>query len=246
MVARTCLNVTLYVRYLSCLKCTNLEERKETCISRNVSNSSKHNVECITHFDSKNFVFCPNWHDLITYGAGVSVPAAIRVTYLATPFIAFLLCYTRVTARPKCTGMGNLCLLASQQIHNTFTGHTGKLVRAQSIRRLGHRLDHRRSTVQFPAGAKSLSLLQNSHTGCGAQRASYSKMNQGLLFYSYIAGSLHVSNPQAHLQESSYSCSHNHWFSICAALFACSVWAREQSGTETEPKIVWTAVRTLL
>jgi len=33
-------------------------------------------------------------------------------------------------------------------------------------------------------------------------------------FYSYIAGSLHVSGPQAHLQESSYSCSHNHWFSI--------------------------------
>jgi len=30
------------------------------------------------------------------------------------------------------------------------------------------------------------------------------------LFYSYIAGSLHVSDPQAHLQESSYSCSHNH------------------------------------
>jgi len=43
------------------------------------------------------------------------------------------------------------------------------------------------------------------------------------LFYSYIAGSLHVSGPQAHLQESSYSCSHNHWFSICTALFACSV-----------------------
>jgi len=43
------------------------------------------------------------------------------------------------------------------------------------------------------------------------------------LFYSYIAGSLHFSGPQAHLQESSYSCSHNHWFSFCAALFACSV-----------------------
>ena len=42
------------------------------------------------------------------------------------------------------------------------------------------------------------------------------------LFYSYIAGSLHVSGPQVHLQESSYSCSHNHWFSICTALFACS------------------------
>ena len=43
------------------------------------------------------------------------------------------------------------------------------------------------------------------------------------LFYSYIAGSLHVSGPQAHLQKSSYSCSKNHWFSFCAALFACSV-----------------------
>jgi len=42
------------------------------------------------------------------------------------------------------------------------------------------------------------------------------------LFYSYIAGSLHVSGPQAHLQESSYSCSHNHWFSICTALVARS------------------------
>ena len=29
-------------------------------------------------------------------------------------------------------------------------------------------------------------------------------------FYSYIAGSLHVSGPQANLQESSHSCSHNH------------------------------------
>jgi len=36
------------------------------------------------------------------------------------------------------------------------------------------------------------------------------------LFYSYIAGSLHVSGSQAHLQEISYSCSHNHWFSFCA------------------------------
>ena len=42
-------------------------------------------------------------------------------------------------------------------------------------------------------------------------------------FYSYIAGSLHVSGLQAHLQESSHSCSHNHWFSICTALVACSV-----------------------
>ena len=66
------------------------------------------------------------------------------------------------------------------------------------------------------------------------------------LFYSYIAGSLHVSGPHAHLQESSYSCSHNHWFSFCATLFMCSHRAREQSGTDIEPMVVWTAVRTLL
>ena len=39
-------------------------------------------------------------------------------------------------------------------------------------------------------------------------------------FYSYIDGSLHFSGPQAHLQENSHSCSHNHWFSICP------VWTR--------------------
>jgi hypothetical protein len=44
------------------------------------------------------------------------------------------------------------------------------------------------------------------------------------LFYSYIAGSLHVSGRQAHLQESSYSCSHNHRFlQYLSALDACSV-----------------------
>ena len=42
-------------------------------------------------------------------------------------------------------------------------------------------------------------------------------------FYSYIDGSLHVSGPQAHLQENSDSCSHNHWFSIRTVLVACSV-----------------------
>jgi len=42
-------------------------------------------------------------------------------------------------------------------------------------------------------------------------------------FYSYIDGSLHVSGPQAHLQEISQSCSHNHWFSIRTVLVACSV-----------------------
>ena len=33
-------------------------------------------------------------------------------------------------------------------------------------------------------------------------------------FYLYIAGSLHVSGPQAHPQESSHGCSHNHWFLV--------------------------------
>ena len=42
-------------------------------------------------------------------------------------------------------------------------------------------------------------------------------------FYLYIAGSLHVSDTQAHPQESSHSCSHNHWFSVCTALAVCSV-----------------------
>ena len=33
-------------------------------------------------------------------------------------------------------------------------------------------------------------------------------------FYSYIDGSLQVSGLKTHLQESSHSCSHNHWFRI--------------------------------
>jgi len=41
-------------------------------------------------------------------------------------------------------------------------------------------------------------------------------------FYLYIAGSLHVSGPQAHPQESLHSCSHNHWFSVCIALAVSS------------------------
>ena len=61
------------------------------------------------------------------------------------------------------------------------------------------------------------------------------------LFYSYIAGSLHVSGPQAHLQESSYSCSHNHWFSICTALVACSVCCIDNiQSTRTERHRYWT------
>ena len=59
------------------------------------------------------------------------------------------------------------------------------------------------------------------------------------LFYSYIAGSLHVSGPQAHLQESSYSCSHNHWFSICVDLFVCSVCCDNTQSTRTERHRNW-------
>ena len=55
--------------------------------------------------------------------------------------------------------------------------------------------------------------------------SAYEMKNQQMSlfqFYSYIDGSLHVSGLQAHLQESSHSCSHNHWFSICTVLVACS------------------------
>jgi hypothetical protein len=60
------------------------------------------------------------------------------------------------------------------------------------------------------------------------------------LFYSYIAGSLHVSGPQDHLRESSCSCSHNHWFSICATLFTCSVCVDNIQITRTERYRYWT------
>jgi hypothetical protein len=42
-------------------------------------------------------------------------------------------------------------------------------------------------------------------------------------FYSYIDGSLHISGLQAHPQENSHSCSHNHWFIGCTFWAACSV-----------------------
>jgi hypothetical protein len=54
----------------------------------------------------------------------------------------------------------------------------------------------------------------------------YEIKNQQMLlfqFYSYIDGSLHVSGQQAHPQENSHSCSHNHWFSGCTVRAACSV-----------------------
>ena len=57
--------------------------------------------------------------------------------------------------------------------------------------------------------------------------SAYEMKNQQMSlfqFYSYIDGSLHVSGAQVHLQESSHSCSHNHWFSVCTVQVACSVY----------------------
>jgi len=60
-------------------------------------------------------------------------------------------------------------------------------------------------------------------------------------FYLCIAGSLHVSGPQAHLQESSHSCSHNHWFSVSTALAVCSVRCGHNiRSTRTERHRHWT------
>jgi hypothetical protein len=56
--------------------------------------------------------------------------------------------------------------------------------------------------------------------------STYEMKNQQMSlfqFYSYIDGSLHVSGLQAHPQENSHSCSHNHWFSGCTVRAACSV-----------------------
>ena len=55
-------------------------------------------------------------------------------------------------------------------------------------------------------------------------------------FYSYIDGPLLVSGPQAHPQENSHSCSHNHWFSIRTVLVVYAT--RDQNGTDTEPMVV--------
>jgi len=56
----------------------------------------------------------------------------------------------------------------------------------------------------------SLSLVP--HKNEKANKNVWNENQLMSLFYSYSAGSLHVSGPQAHLQENSYSCSHNHWF----------------------------------
>jgi hypothetical protein len=86
--------------------------------------------------------------------------------------------------------------------------------------------------------------------------STYEMKNQQMSlfqFYSYIDGSLHVSGPQAHAQENSHSCSHNHWFSGCTVRAACSVCcgrceqsprpattyrARGLNGTDPEPMVV--------
>jgi hypothetical protein len=61
--------------------------------------------------------------------------------------------------------------------------------------------------------------------------SAYEMKNQQMSlfqFYSYIDGCLHVSGLQAHPQENSHSCSHNHWFSGCTVRAACSVCPRPE------------------
>ena len=72
-----------------------------------------------------------------------------------------------------------------------------------------------------------LSLLSVSMGSNTVYQTKWSIWNKNQMmslfqFYLYIAGSLHVSGPQAHPQESLHSCSHNHWFSVCIALAVCS------------------------
>jgi hypothetical protein len=57
------------------------------------------------------------------------------------------------------------------------------------------------------------------------RHCAYEMKNQQMSlfqFYSYIDASLHVSGPQAHPQENSHSCSHNHWFSGCTVRAVCT------------------------
>jgi len=64
-------------------------------------------------------------------------------------------------------------------------------------------------------------------------------------FYLYIVGSLHVSGPPAHPQESSHSCSHNHWFGVCTALTVCSVccgrswWLGDTNSENENPGVIY-------
>jgi hypothetical protein len=76
--------------------------------------------------------------------------------------------------------------------------------------------------------------------------SSYEMKNQQMSlfqFYSYIDGSPHVSCLQAHPQENSHSCSHNHWFIGCTVRAACSVgcgwswWLFSRTVTKTSHKI---------
>ena len=87
------------------------------------------------------------------------------------------------------------------------------------------RMRFRAASVTLGFASPCIIILSNESTKQMQQLLKFIWNENQLmsLFYSYIAGSLHVSGPQAHLQESSHSCSHNHWFSICTALVACSV-----------------------
>jgi len=79
-------------------------------------------------------------------------------------------------------------------------------------------------------------VLYTQHATCfgptGPSSGEFTQLfTQPLVQYPYRSGrvfciqnTLHVSGPQAHLQENSHSCSHNHWFSIRTVLVACSVY----------------------
>jgi hypothetical protein len=56
--------------------------------------------------------------------------------------------------------------------------------------------------------------------------STYEMKNQQMSlfqFYSYIDESLDVSGLQAHPQENTHSCSHNHWFRGCTIQAVCSI-----------------------
>jgi len=70
---------------------------------------------------------------------------------------------------------------------------------------------------KLPVPTKIATIIWNKH-----------QLMSRFEFYLYIAGSLHVSGPQAHPQESS----HNHWFSVCkgstVSVQAVNQWLCEQ------------------
>jgi hypothetical protein len=56
------------------------------------------------------------------------------------------------------------------------------VVIAQSLQRLGYKLDDRGSRVRFPAGAENFSLHHRVQTGCGTHPASYPMGTRGSVF----------------------------------------------------------------